>query len=209
MNYSTYIFDFDGTLADTSSCIVVSTSEALEYFGFQKVSQSEIRKHLGLRLDELFSLLGVGQEKLQDVIKVYKERYAKNSDKLVELFPGVSETLESLKDKTLVVASNKSKIALVDSLGKLGILNYFSLVFGGDDVINGKPNPEMLEKIFQLIKVNKGEAVMIGDTIFDLQLARNFGIPSIGVLWGTHTEKELKLEKPVKLLKNIGGLKLM
>lgn len=123
------------------------------------------------------------------------------------MFPEVKETLEALKDKTLVVASNKSRQALVDSLEKLGVAEYFSLVFGGDDVKNGKPHPEILEKIFEVIDAKKEESVMIGDSIYDLQLAKNFGIDSIGVLWGTHNEIELKSEIPNKLLERFSQLK--
>lgn len=73
MKYSTYIFDFDGTLADTSKCITTSANEALEAFNYSQVDEERIRRGLGLRLDQLFRDLGVLPEHLPQVISLYKK----------------------------------------------------------------------------------------------------------------------------------------
>ena len=116
------------------------------------------------------------------------------TDRLEEpLYPGTLEAISAVEDAgwLLGVATGKSYRGLVATLTHFGILDKFVTLQTSDKVIHGKPHPDMMIAALNEAGVDKSNAVMIGDTTFDIDMALNAGVRAIGVNWGYHDASEL------------------
>jgi phosphoglycolate phosphatase len=121
-----------------------------------------------------------------------------------KLFPYVGETLVSLKESgyLIAVATGKSRAGLDRVLGTMGMLDLFHGSRCSDESLS-KPDPLMLYELLDEFDLSAGEAMMIGDTEFDLEMASRAGIRSIGVSYGAHSRDRLMQHKPVAIIDNI------
>ena len=190
------IFDFDGTLADTSQLIVATMQKTIIELNLPYRNGDQIRSTIGIRLEEIPSRLW---PKIENIAKKYADVYRMNFEKLkheikVELYPNVKETLESLKKNkiNLAIATSRSHKSVEELLKQLDINNYFSYILGGDDVKEGKPNPESILKILKEKNWKEVETLMVGDMDVDILMGKNAGIRTCGVSYGNGTETDLK-----------------
>jgi phosphoglycolate phosphatase len=158
-------------------------------------SKGFIRSKIGLAATELFVDLELDDRELSEAVSIFRSRLAEIKLQPSDLFLGVLETLEALKEKglSLAVATNKpSKLASL-SLSQTGIVDYFDFVAGADDC-PPKPNPEVLFKCLEFLGSVPTESIMIGDRVEDMQAAKNAGVFGVGLAQGPHSE-EVLLEK--------------
>ncbi|KDM92026.1 HAD family hydrolase [Photobacterium galatheae] len=211
MSYTDYIFDFDGTIADTAQCGIVSTQSAFEFMGLPKPDEKMIESLMGIPIEKSFREMGataLTAEKFDQLIQVFREEYQKNQNHLIRLFPGITEVLQTLKrdGKRLFIASSKNSKVLNQNLASLAIQTYFDGVIGSDHVENYKPAPDSIFKLIQDFNAQPESTVMIGDACYDIQMAKSAQVRSCAVLWGAHSRHQLADESPDHLIENTADL---
>ena len=181
----TILFDLDGTLIDSTEAILESFDESFKAFDMETPSDELIKSLVGHPLETMYQGLGVSPKNIQDIIKAYKEHYRLISRKKTLLLPNAIEAIEEAnRFATLGIVTTKTKRYSLELLEHLGILKYFSIIIGREDVINPKPHPEPVLKAISLLKARKDFTWMIGDTMMDINSAKDAGAKSCGVLCG-------------------------
>jgi phosphoglycolate phosphatase len=203
------IFDWDGTLMDSVATIVACTREAFADAGFPPPAEEAVRDAIGLGLRESFDRFapGGGPELMARVLSCYRERWLAGYRERQVLFPGVVELLADLAsdDYLLAVATGKSRRGLDDALGQNGIGHLFHATRTVDEAPS-KPHPQMVLDILDELGVRAGAALMIGDSIHDLEMARAAGVASLGVCSGSHPRPELLRRSPLACLAGVQEL---
>ncbi len=179
------LFDLDGTLTDSGEGIMNCAILALEHFGLPIPTRQELRVIVGPPLDESFIRFGVPADKTDEAIRVYRSRYT-----TVGLFenypyPGIREALESLKNAghKLYVATSKPEPMAVKILEKYQLAPYFDLICGA--TLDGSRSHKADVISYLLSQAPDAEnAIMVGDTKFDVLGAKALSIPTVGVAWG-------------------------
>lgn len=189
------ILDFDGTLGDTTSVIIKTMQATISELGLPARTDEECAAMIGLRLIEIPPVLFPECE-LEG--ELYASTYRKlfkifNTDGAVELYPNVIETLKALDERgiRLTIASSRSKSTLVQYVENLGLSSIITYVLGADDVKQGKPHPEAVNMTLEHFGFNAEDAIVVGDTIFDVEMGLNAGTRSCGVTYGNGSKESL------------------
>jgi phosphoglycolate phosphatase len=198
--YSLLIFDWDGTVIDSTARIVSSMQSAARELGLRHLQDHEAQEIIGLGLPEAVQALfpGVDDVLLGAVRERYVYHYMEGDKTPVALFPGAQTTLERLHKKgyRLAVATGKSRKGLDSVLADTGLGWLFEATRCADETTS-KPHPHMLEEILAQTQVDASNAVMIGDTEFDLKMGVHAGMDTIAVSYGAHHIGRLKQYNPV------------
>jgi phosphoglycolate phosphatase len=194
------VFDCDGTLVDGQASICEAMELAFTAAALPAPSRNEIRRIVGLSLPQAIRLLAPDASGAQQgrVVEAYKHafRASRTEGRLEEpLFDGIVPLLDRLRHAgwTLGVATGKSDRGLTSCLASHGISDRF-LTLQTADRHPSKPHPAILEAALFEAAAQAGDAVMIGDTVFDIGMAHAIGVRAIGVAWGYHTAEELLAE---------------
>lgn len=203
------IFDWDGTLMDSVMHIVDCMRNAIQELGLESRSESEMKNIIGLGMREAIYVLYPEQQTpvfADRFTEAYRE-YFFTTNAPQSLFDGVVKTLQDLKqnDYWLAIATGKSRRGLDKVLAETGIGELF-LESRCADETRSKPHPQMLEEILQSLQVDPQQALMIGDTEYDMEMAVNAGVLPVGVSYGVHDPDRLKQFKPAHILDNIRHL---
>jgi phosphoglycolate phosphatase len=191
------VLDCDGTLVDSQRAICTIMQECFTTHGLTAPEAAAVRGIVGLQLDEAILRL-LGPVDTHDPL-VMAETYRqvayrlRDQDQFEEpLFPGTRDGIVSLADKgyLLGIATGKSSRGLRDTLVKHGLEGYFTTL-QTSDVAPGKPNPEMLYRAMRETGADPQATIMVGDTTFDIEMARAAGTYAIGVGWGYHDRDAL------------------
>ena len=210
MSYKVVVFDWDGTLVDSERHIVSSIEYAADKMSLPERSYDEMKGIIGLGMRE--ALLTLYPELSEDEIKNLRAHYSTQffsaPTNAAQLFDGVLELLQYLRDKglKLAVATGKSRNGLEKALDSTTLRPYFDITRCADET-RSKPDPLMLVQIADHFEVEPVEMLMVGDTEFDLAMAANLGVPSIAVSHGVHEVERLQLHKPLKVLDHLSELK--
>jgi phosphoglycolate phosphatase len=191
------IFDVDGTLVDSQHNIVASMTAACKRNVVPVPAPEAIRRIIGLSLAEAVGRLlpELDPILLGAVVEDYKRGFAElrqRPDHDEPLFPGVMATLDELAAEgwLLAVATGKSRRGLAAVIERHGLSGRFVSLQTADDN-PGKPHPAMVRRALAEADAAAGEAVMIGDTSYDMRMARDAGVRAVGVSWGYHAPAEL------------------
>jgi phosphoglycolate phosphatase len=192
------IFDCDGTLVDSQLMICAAMSKAYEAQGLPCPPRETVLSIVGLSLNEAFKKLSGGAgHPIEPLIESYKTAFQelRRSDVHMEpLYPGAREALDALaarKDVVLGIATGKSVRGVKLVLGHHGLYERFATV-QTSDTAPSKPHPEMIERAMRETGIGARDTVMIGDTAFDIEMARAAGVGTVGVSWGYHPAEELR-----------------
>lgn len=186
------LFDLDGTLLNTEEGISKCVRHALEKFEIDEKEQEKIRRFIGPPLADSFQReYGFSEEDAWKAVGFYRERYDDVGVWECELYPHIEETLKILKEKgyRLGVASSKPQKFCGILLEHFGIANYFEVIGGA--VSDGKAGSKaaVLADVLERFKVDdKEEVVLIGDTRYDAEGAKEVGIDCIGITYGFEPE---------------------
>lgn len=199
------VFDCDGTLVDGQAAVCEAMESAFAFAGLASPPRPLIRRIVGLSLPQAVRHLApeAAEEQQRLVVEAYKEafRTARTSGTLEEpLFDGIAELVDRLVAQgwALGVATGKSDRGLVACLTGHGLIDRF-VTLQTADRHPSKPHPAMLEAALFEAGASAAHAVMIGDTVYDIDMARAAGVRAIGVDWGYHTPEEL-LESGAELV---------
>ena len=191
------VFDCDGTLVDGQAEICQSMRDAFDHVGLTQPDPNEVRRMVGLSLPVAVRKLvpDVGDGDAAALVDAYKQSFfaRRSSGQLNEvIYEGIAELLHALRDDgwLLAVATGKSDRGLLASLETHGIRDLFVSLQTADRHPS-KPHPAMLEAALFEAGVAPADAVMIGDTSFDIHMAREANVRGVGVAWGYHAPSEL------------------
>lgn len=191
------IFDCDGTLVDGQHAITAAMASAFSALGLPEPSASAVKRVVGLALADAIAVLhpGGAAEANDALAHGYVEAFGvlrKNGQTREWLYPGVVEGLDSIEAAgwLLGLATGKSRRGALATLSSQGLSERFVTVQTAD-LAPGKPAPDMIHRALAETGVATGRSVMIGDTTYDMEMARNAGVVAIGVDWGYHHPAEL------------------
>jgi phosphoglycolate phosphatase len=207
MTYDNIIFDFDGTITDSREDIAGAQLWALGELGVRNVVKEQLFPHIGKTLQETFSIILPAElhHRIPEAVRLYSEYYPPRSLLTTVLFPGVRETLVELhrRGKRLAVASTKRGTGIFRATEHFGITSLFTQLQGSDN-IPYKPDPAILNKILADQGWSTESALMVGDTLHDIEAGRNAGIATCGVTYGSLSEKEMVQIRPDYLIRRMG-----
>jgi phosphoglycolate phosphatase len=207
--YRLLVFDWDGTLMDSEARIVGCFQAAAADVGIAVPATERARDVIGLGLREAAERLfpGVDDAIAGRVIERYRHHFLGDHPTPSELFPGVVETLEALAGAgyLLGIATGKSRRGLDKVLGETGLGGLFHASRCADEAFS-KPHPQMLEEVMAVLGAGPAETLMIGDTEYDMQMARNAGVPALAVSYGVHHPGRLLAEGALACLDRIDEL---
>jgi len=193
------IFDWDGTLADSIGRIVEAMHVASERSGFELRDDFAVKGIIGLGLPEAIRTLypHISEGELIAFRGYYADHYIAAEAVPSPLFEGVLESMEAFRAEGyhLAVATGKARRGLDRVLKAHGWEKYFDITRAADETAS-KPHPLMLEQILAHCDVRPEQAMMVGDSSFDLQMARNAGMASVAVSYGAQSIEALKLFEP-------------
>ena len=204
------VFDWDGTLMDSQQEIISCFQWACRDLGMQHPSASDIKNIIGLGMREaitrLFPELDT-PERQADVVERYRYYYFSPQKPPSALFDGVFEMLKSLQaqDYLLAVATGKGRRGLDGVLQETGLDEVFHFSRCVDEA-HSKPHPQMLEDVMEYLGATPSETLMIGDTEYDLQMASNARVASVGVGCGAHEKSRLAKHNPLAILDHTNEL---
>ncbi|MDR3413958.1 MAG: HAD-IA family hydrolase [Formivibrio sp.] len=197
--YDLLVFDWDGTLMDSTSAIARSLQNGFRDVGLPAPSLHDCNYVIGYGLKEAMLYLTPDSDEAEVVrlVDAYKHHFFSGEQKLA-LFDGVIEALPRLREAgyTLAIATGKARAGLNRMLEMTGIGDFFEVTRCADEAFS-KPHPAMLEYILDYTVTDAGRALMIGDTTHDLQLAINAGTHSAALTYGAHPLEEMLPLKPV------------
>ena len=207
--YQLLVFDWDGTLADSEACIIDAMQLATAEAKLPECNDAQIRDVIGLSLEVAIETLFPEAKKSvrNSMADRYREHYFSTSTSAVPVFDGVVEILEKLnqEDYFLAVATGKSRRGLDRSLSETGLDKYFHTTRCADESLS-KPDPQMLIEIIDFFGLEVEDALMIGDSEYDLQMANNAGMGSVAVSYGVHNAERLQQCEPLGIIHNIAEL---
>lgn len=206
-NKRVLIFDFDGTLIDSAGDLALAANQMLQQLDREPFAQSQFRQWIGngARVMVQRALSGSTEvdpnlcpQTLEKALALFFDSYRQNACVNTCLYPGVLDTLTTLKDKgyVLVVATNKP-IEFVDPINKaLAIDHLFELNLGGDSLPWKKPDPRPLLHICEHFGITVNQAVMVGDSKNDILAAVAADMQSIGVTYGYNYGEDIGVYNP-------------
>lgn len=197
METKVIIFDFDGTLCDTRSNIIIAFRATMERLGLEMRDEEACGATIGLTLRDGFKSMypDFDDAKIDYCVETYRQIFAERRKELMpDLFPGVKETLEALRKRgyRMTIATSRLTDSLMLFMRHHGIDHYFEYAVGSDSVTHHKPHPEPALKTLRELNIAPSEAIMVGDMPVDIAMAHNAGIRAIGVDYGNATREELE-----------------
>lgn len=210
MSYSTYLFDFDYTLADSSRGIVTCFRLVLDRHGYSGITDEAIKRTIGKTLEESFSILTGVTDATR--LESFKNEYRKEADTHMTvntmLFPETKSVLTALKDSgaRIGIISTKYRFRIKELLDQHFPADFMEIIVGGEDVKAAKPSPEGLLLAIKRLHVSKAETLYIGDSTIDAETAQAAGIDFAGITHGVTTVKELEKYPHRKIMSTLEEL---
>lgn len=207
-HYDLLIFDWDGTLMDSAGHIVAAMQRAIQDAGLPERSPDQLRDLIGLGLNETVGHLfpRADPERVRNWLSAYRQRYLMPAGQPV-LFGTARQTLQQLVDVgyELAVATGKSRRGLDRALRQTGTQQYFCCTRCADEATS-KPAPDMVDDILLRTATLPTRALVIGDTEYDMGMARSAGVDALGVSCGVHDVERLRATGATTVLPSIADL---
>jgi phosphoglycolate phosphatase len=189
------IFDLDGTLVDSRGDIAAAANAALKDFGLGPVNEAQVGRSIGRGTARLFrDLLGRSTEDavITKLVTSFRRRYEAGLCERTKLYDGVPILLEALGTRPAVIVTNKSQPFADSIVDRLGVRRYFKAIYGAEAFKGTKPSPRPLVEACTRWRVKPGDAVMVGDTIVDMQAGKSAGLTTVAALYGYGDADELR-----------------
>ena len=204
------ILDFDGTIGDTRGLIVRTMQQTLAEVGLPQRSDDECAAMIGLPLKQTFTQLMPMDDATGDLCEATYRRIFAVNNRLgtVRPFPGVCETIRSMHRAGLLVtiASSRFRTSLMEFLEEMRLVEYVPYVLGAGDVEHAKPAPDMVLKTLADNSLKPCDAIVVGDTEFDIRMAHAAGVRAVGVTYGNGRREDLERERAEWIIDSFGEL---
>jgi phosphoglycolate phosphatase len=207
--YDLIVFDWDGTVMDSTAVIAGSIQAACRDLGLPVPSDDAARYVIGMGLAQaLRHAVPQAPESLYEPLAERYRHYFLAQDSAIPLFAGARETIDELyrAGHMLAVATGKSRNGLSRVMQSSGLKDYFLASRTADETFS-KPHPAMLLEIMDELGVQPARTLMVGDTTHDLLMAHNAGVDAVGMTHGAHPEHELRELQPLALLNDFAELR--
>lgn len=210
MEIKNLIFDFDGTIADTSSLIIATLRSTIEDMGLPNKEEGDLKSMIGIRLEDMPSYLWPGKEVEKNLfVNTYRKLFVENKKKYpVNCFNGVKGMLRLLHDQgyNMAIATSRSVESLRNFLQDLGLEDCFQMLVGGENVKSGKPSPEAVNLILEKMNWKAGETMVVGDMAVDILMGKGAGCMTCGVTYGNGTIEDFEKAGSDLVIDEMSGL---
>lgn len=206
MKIDTVLFDLDGTLIDTNDLIIASFEHTLAHFFPDENIEFDIVPYIGEPLVDTFRRLD--SERAADMVEMYRVHNAENHDRLIKEYDGVFETVQTLKQlgMKLAVVTNKVRDAALKGLELTRLDQFFDVVVTFDDVQRAKPAAEPIEKALDQLDAEPENAIMVGDSQFDIEAGDKAGTYTAGVAWSLKGKAFIEQLEPDFVIEHMSEL---
>lgn len=200
-------FDLDGTLTDSGPGITRCAQKALSHYGITEYTPCQLRAFVGPPLRETFPRFGVPEEKVEEAVELFRQEYNTKGKWENTPYPGIEALLEKLKAAgfRLFVATSKPEEIAKELLTHFGLASYFEMICGATWDKSRDTKDKVIRYLLDAVG-QREEAVMVGDTEFDVLGAKVHGIPTIGVLWGFGTRESMEKAGAVGVVRTMEQL---
>lgn len=198
------IFDLDGTLIDSYEAIYLSFHHVYTQLNLKPLSFAEVKKVVGRGLNYTFREL-LGEELVAQALFLFRQKYEEVFREYTKLLPDVPEVLEELyrRQIKMAVATNKLGRFSRAIFAHFQLQKYFTTIVGDGDVSQNKPHPEMLNYALDKMGLAKEEAIFVGDSVIDIETAKNAGMKIFAVPSGNSLREDLAKAQPTVLLERL------
>ncbi|MDO4413501.1 MAG: HAD-IA family hydrolase [Erysipelotrichaceae bacterium] len=205
--YTAALFDLDGTLTASAEGIIKSFRYAFEKMNLPLDETRDLSVVIGPPLKGSFAAFGVPEERLDEAVTAYRERYNTIGKYENEPFEGIRELLGRLKEAgvKLYVATSKPEAMALDILNHFDLVKYFDEIAGATLGDSRSSKKDVILYLLNKTEI-KGNTVMVGDTAFDIIGAREAGIEAIGVSWGYGTIESMREAEPLAIVNTMDEL---
>jgi phosphoglycolate phosphatase len=198
LRYPLIVFDWDGTLMDSTVGITAAIQEAAREMGLPVPGHAQASHVIGLGLDDALraAVPGLDPAQYPKFVDAYRTHFRARQDDMA-LFPGVPELLAELRARghRMAVATGKSRRGLDHQFGVTGLGPLFAASRCADET-NPKPHPAMLLELMRELTLDRRDLLMIGDTSHDLGMASSAGVDAVAVCYGAHASDALRALEP-------------
>ncbi len=203
------IFDLDGTLIDSRKDIAASVNLTFRDLGLPEKPVELIYSYVGNGVRRLIldTVQSADPLLIDRSLQIFEGHYLKHLLDDTILYPGMEEVLRHFDEKKKAVVTNKPLLYSTKIIEGLQVRAHFDLILGAEPIVQLKPHPEMILRTLDYLKVSPADAVMIGDSLNDIQAARSAGIKSCGVGYGLGNVEELKSGTPDFFAETVEELK--
>lgn len=200
-----FLFDFDGTLADSGDAAVVGVQETFRKAKLKVPTAQSIRYYMGVPIETSFPIWTdhkLDDDQMNELYDSFRKIYGQIELSYTKLFPGMREVLEQLQQsgRKIFLVTSKASMGIKRSLNHLKIADFFTDTIGSDQVAHYKPAPDGVIDIVRKNNLDLDECVMIGDAKYDLQMGNTAGVKTCGCKWGAFDVQSLKDQNPTYLL---------
>lgn len=202
------VFDFDGTIADSTEGILQTTRATFARMGLPVPDDASVRQGIGLPLKGALRTAGMPEDRLDEAADIYHEVFYEIAPKHIVLFPGTKEALEKLASRgyRMAIATSRSEHSLVMLLGEHGIAKYFEVLGSVGCVENPKPAPDIVLWVLGRLGATPEQALVIGDTVYDIQMGKAARCSTCAVTYGNHGPEQLRSAEPDFLIDDLREL---
>jgi len=205
--YKLAIFDFDGTLVDSAPGIIDVMRQVVDEYELHEDILTKWRDLVGVPLGKQMEIIfpNHSEEFWLEVADRYRAIYDGKTIEICPLFPDLIAMLDSLKDAgiKISIASSKRRPLIEVVLDHHTLGPYFELVVGANDITHHKPHPESVHHTIKKLGLQHTDTVVIGDSIYDLEMAKNAGVDAIGVTTGIHSRDILITADPLYIVDSL------
>ncbi|HSC89043.1 MAG TPA: HAD family hydrolase [Polyangiaceae bacterium] len=200
-------FDFDGTLADTTAAILLTTQRTVASLDLPPFAPEALLGLIGIPLREALARLGVPAHYSDEAVERYRS-YFPEAAPTIALFPQVAASVASLRAHglRLGVVSSRSRSSLHDLVERLGLKSQFEVVLGEEDADEAKPSPALVHALAARIGVAAERMLVVGDTTYDIEMGRAAGALTCAVTYGNHDRARLDTARPHHCLDSLTDL---
>lgn len=205
---SAILFDLDGTLIDSVTLIVESARFAFEANARSDFDELAWLADLGMPLPTMFKRFASAEDEVQKLIASYREFQLAHHDRLVTPYPGVSETVNALREQgfRLAVVTSKSEALAERGLAHVGLLEHFETLVGLNACTQHKPHPEPVHTALTRLSLPAESAWFVGDSPHDMAAGNAAGVTTLGALWGPFSREQIAVAQPTAWLDRITDL---
>ncbi len=204
--YSLVIFDWDGTLMDSTARIISCMQQTARMADLPIPTAKAVKSTIGLSMDAVLGKIFPSSEKKyrKELTDIYREQYIELDTTPSPLFEGSLSLLNWLREKEYVVAvaTGKARVGLNRALASVNMLDFFEYSICADEAMS-KPHPEMVNRLLARTSIPAERSIVIGDSVHDLKMANNAGVDAIGVTSGANTLDELFVHSPLKIYQQV------
>lgn len=206
--WTTVLWDWDGTIADTVPLIIAAHHAATEEILGRRLDETLIRARIGEPARRRIGAL-VGPAHAHDVFQRYSRHLQSVGDDATQVFPEIEGLLADAAGAGLVnvIVTSRPRTQVVPVLDRLGLDGYFLGVVGLEDTAHHKPSPEPLLRGRELAGADLEDCVYIGDAVVDRRAAAAAGLPAVAVTWGAGGVEDLVAAEPDHLASSVHGLR--